>query len=153
MTEKKPVGRPRKFKSVEEMQEKIDAYFYEKENRMVDFLLKTGDMIQVKKPAPIHITGLCDYLEICNNTLNEYQALEEFSSSITRAKKRCEAYAVDQCFEGEKGNKADFVLKNNFRESWREERNVNLNDETPIDKRIVEAREKKKKFIVQEIDE
>ena len=42
---------------------------------------------------------------------------EEFAELIRRAKKKCEAYLVDQCV---RLHKADFILKNNFPSSWQD---------------------------------
>ena len=54
---------------------------------------------------------------ISNQELDEYQKKEEFSELIRRAKKKCEAYLVDQCV---RLHKADFILKNNFPASWQD---------------------------------
>lgn len=120
---KRPVGRPKKFNNVSEMEVLIQQYFHKCATRLKPAMNKQGypmvseegTVIEVISPAPIHVTGLCEYLEISNETLNQYQEDPEFSESIARAKKRCESYAVDQLFEGKSGNKADFVLKNNFK--------------------------------------
>lgn len=118
--------RPVKFKTPEEMQELIDNYFETCDNRKKEIVTKQGEVITVKMPAPYHITGLCLHLDITNETLNQYQLKDRFSEPITRAKKKCEAYAVDQLFEGNKGNKADFVLTNNF--NWKNKtENINNN--------------------------
>lgn len=125
-------GRPVIYKTAEEMSIKIDAYFDEAESRWRPMITKKGDLIRVPAPAPVHITGLCDYLDISNETLNQYQKKPEFSEPITRAKRKCEAYAVSQLFEGQKGNKADFVLKNNFKENWQEKTQVENTNTTKI---------------------
>ena len=119
------VGKPPAFNSVQEMQEKIDSYFHKCENREVDFITKEGVKIKVKSPAPEHITGLCLHLKITNETLNQYQKKPEYSESILQAKKRCEAYAVNALFEGQRGNKADFVLVNNFKSDWKHSKDIN----------------------------
>lgn len=119
-------GRPKKFSTVAELEKKINYYFKEKENAKKKILnIKTGKEYTIKEQAPIHITGLCDYLGISNETLNQYEKKEGFSEPITRAKLKCEAYLVDQCICGNKGNKADFVLKNNYSDRWKEKVDVN----------------------------
>ncbi len=108
------IGRPRKFKCVEDIAELINDYFEKCENRFITKVDRSGEVIQVPSPAPRHIQGLCVHLDICRDTLLEYEQLPEFSDTIKAAKRKCEAYAVDQCFEGKHGNKADFILKNGY---------------------------------------
>lgn len=128
MTAKKPkdqllkVGRKRKFQSVEAMQIKIDEYFLKCAERTKEVVTKAGELIKVPSPAPLHIQGLCVHLDLSDQGLREYQELPEFSGAILRAKKKCEAYAVDQCYEGQKGNKADFILKNGY--GWSDKQQI-----------------------------
>ena len=99
------VGRPKKFKSVEDMAKVIDDYFEKCENRIIAKTDKDGNIINVPSPAPRHIQGLCVHLDISRETLCDYEKNPEFSDTIKRAKRKCESYAVDQCFEGKHGNK------------------------------------------------
>lgn len=126
-------GRPYgsgKYKTPEEMIVKIDAYFAKAEDRVRSIVTKKGDVVQIGVPAPVHVTGLCEFLEISNQTLNNYQEREGFFEPITRAKLKCEAHAVDQLFEGQKGNKADFVLQHNF--GWKNRSEVDTTNTTKI---------------------
>jgi hypothetical protein len=117
MTKKKPKsehkesGRPPKFSCIDDMQKLIDDYFYKCDNRYKEIVTKSGELMSVLSPAPRHIQGLCVHLDISRETLNEYEKLPKFSDTVKRAKRKCESYAVDQCFEGNKGNKADFILR------------------------------------------
>ena len=138
-------GRPPVFESSLELATQIEAYFLHCENRTKPFITKTGKVVEVKAPAPLHITGLCCFLGISDDTLNNYQKLGDdeetqqfFGSVIACAKKRCEQYAVDQLFEGNKGNKADFVLKNNFK--WEDKMKTDLSLEGNIIAQIHEGR-------------
>ena len=69
---------------------------------------------------------MCDYLGISNNELDEYQQKPEFHELIRKAKKKCEAYLVDQCV---KLHKADFILKNNFPATWQDSSENQLGEE------------------------
>ena len=131
MTEKNKGGRPRLYTDSSVLEEDIEAYFDECQSRKRPMITKTGQLIEAPAPAPQHITGLCVHLAMDNDTLNNYQKRGDdvesgqfFGSVIARAKKRCEMYAVDQLFEGQKGNKADFVLKNNFK--WEDRTKTDL---------------------------
>ena len=64
MTEKHAGGRPRKFRSVEEMETAIEAYFLKCDERMVDVVTKLGDVVKVSKPAPYAMSGLAYELGI-----------------------------------------------------------------------------------------
>lgn len=128
--EKNLGGRPRKFKCVEDMAKIIDDYFVKCDTRVIAKTDKDGNIINVPSPAPRHIQGLCVHLDICRDTLLQYEELEEFSDTIKRAKRRCESYAVDQCFEGKHGNKADFILKNGY--GWSDKTTIEQTNITKI---------------------
>lgn len=89
------MGKPLKFKTVEELQEKIDAYFAscDEENE------------------PITITGLALALDTTRDTLCDYGDREEYSDTIKRAKLK-----VENAYEKRlvrRGNGGDvFALKN-----------------------------------------
>lgn len=118
---------PVKYTAVAEMETKIEAYFTERAAAVTEiYSPKKGEVIEVKEQAPLHLTGLCDYLGISSEELDNYQKLPEFAELIKRAKKKCEAYLVDQCV---KLHKADFILKNNFPSAWQETQDNTLNDE------------------------
>ena len=87
------VGRPLKFKSVEEIQPLIDKYFEEtpKEEQA--------------------ITGLALALDTCRSTLCEHEGRDEFSNTIKRAKGRIELAYEQRMIK--RGNAGDiFGLKN-----------------------------------------
>ena len=118
---------PVTYSCVQDMEQKIEQYFSERANFKTEvFNSKKGELIEITEQAPLHLTGLCDYLGISQDELENYQKKSEFSELIRRAKKKCEAYLVDQCV---RLHKADFILKNNFPLSWQDSQENMLNDE------------------------
>lgn len=97
--EKRKVGRPLKFGSVEEMQEKIDAYFEECD----------------VKEDPYTITGLALALDTSRETLLDYEDKDEFSDTVKKAKLKCENYAEKFLFKGKNVVGSIFNLKNNYK--------------------------------------
>lgn len=122
-------GRPPKYKTKEEIQEKIDAYFesckgellYDSDgNPMID---KWGNPIIVGA-KPYTITGLALALGFTSRrALLNYQDKEEFVHTITRAKARVEQYAEERLFDKDGANGAKFSLANNF-DGWREKQQI-----------------------------
>jgi len=123
-----------KYMTVSAMERKIEKYFAERANfKSVVYSPKKGDVVEVCEQAPLHLTGLCDYLGISGKELDEYQQKPEYAELIRRAKKKCEAYLVDQCV---RLHKADFILKNNFPATWQESEETSVGEE--IKKILVE---------------
>ena len=93
-------GRPLKFKSVEELQERIDEYF----------------ALREEQGLPFTITGLALHLDTTRDTLCDYEKgsdrRKEFSDTIKKAKMRCEDYAEKVLFTGKNQTGAIFALKN-----------------------------------------
>lgn len=88
-------GRPLKFKSVEELQQKIDNYFASCD----------------ENEEPITITGLALALDTTRETLCDYGEKDEYSDTVKKAKLR-----VQHAYEKrlvKRGNGGDiFALKN-----------------------------------------
>lgn len=105
------VGRPLKFKSAEELKEKIGQYF------------KKMDA----EKRPYSITGLALELDTSRETLLNYEQKQEFFDTIKRAKLRCENFAEEKLFTARNVTGAIFNLKNNY--GWVDRQEV-LN--TPI---------------------
>ena len=115
------------YAAVADMERRIEQYFAARANSTTEiYSPKKGEVVEVCEQAPLHLTGLCDYLEISAEELDAYQQKPEFSELIRRAKKKCEAYLVDQCV---KLHKADFVLKNNFSSVWQESPETALSED------------------------
>lgn len=94
-----PGGRPLKFKSVEELQIKIDAYFNECD--------ETGEFYTV--------SGLAYALETDRITLIRYENRDEFSNTIKNAKQKIEKQFEQRALTGVYNPTiAIFLMKNNF---------------------------------------
>ena len=141
-TPKHPGGRPLKFKTVKELEEKIDAYFKSCWEQKIDMWgnpvfvkdkdgKKTDEKVMVQS-RPYTITGLAVALGTSRQTLLEYQGEvdgrgenldPEFADAIKRAKEMCHEFAESALF---KGNAAGpiFNLKNNY--GWKEKTEVDL---------------------------
>jgi hypothetical protein len=117
------------YKTREEIQAKIDAYFeeckgellYDTEgNPMID---KNGNPIRVGC-RPLTITGLALALGFnSRQALINYQCKEEFYDTIMRAKSKVEQYAEERLFDKDGANGAKFSLANNF-DGWREKQQI-----------------------------
>lgn len=121
----RPVGRPPKYKSVEEIEQKIEAYFKSCEGEPLKD--RDGTVLTDKYGAPIivgrkppTITGLALALGFSTRqSLLNYQGKKEFVDTITRAKSFVEKYAEERLFDREGVQGAKFSLINNFK-GWSE---------------------------------
>lgn len=118
------IGRPPKYKSAAEIQEKIDAYFEscKGEPILVDgvpYLDKYGQPVMINAHPPT-VTGLALALGFTTRkSLLDYQGKAEFVNTITRAKMQIEAYAESRLYDRDGQRGAEFSLKHNFR--WAQE--------------------------------
>lgn len=143
--EEKKMGRPPKYKTAEEMQEKIDAYFEECKGELL--LNKDGEPVIDKHGKPIRVnerpltvTGLALALGFASRqALINYQCKDEFYDTITRAKSVVEQYAEERLYDKDGANGAKFSLSNNFK-GWNEKQvieadvnSVNINIELTDD--------------------
>lgn len=117
------------YKTKEEIQEKIDAYFKECEGKVLTdtegntVYDKYGYPVRVDV-KPLTITGLALALGFTSRqALLNYQAKEEFVDTILRAKAKVECYAEERLFDKDGANGAKFSLANNF-EGWREKQQI-----------------------------
>lgn len=113
------VGRPRAFKSVEEVKEKINAYFNYCE----------------EKEKPYTMSGLAYYLGISRQTLVNYSNQDQFFDTIKKARDRVQM----QLEENALSNKANptftiFNLKNNF--DWKDKIEHSSSEVENINKNI-----------------
>ena len=128
----KKVGRPATYKTVEEMQSRIDAYFNscygeyitdDEGNLMTD---KQGYPVMTK-PRPLTITGLALALGFSGRqALLNYEDKPKFMDTIKRAKSRIEQYAEERLFDKDGVNGAKFNLSNNFK-GWSEKQQIDSN--------------------------
>lgn len=126
---KNKVGAPPMYKTVEEMQEKIELYFKDCEGRVYTdadgqpVYDKYGYPLVVDR-KPLTITGLALALGFnSRQALLNYQAKAEFNDTILRAKARVEQYAEERLFDKDGANGAKFSLANNF-EGWKEKQQI-----------------------------
>lgn len=110
------VGRPLKFKSNKELQEKVDAYF------------KWAD----DNNHPYTITGLALYLDCDRQQIINAEKRPEFFYTIQRARDRIQAENEEKTMMG-KYNTAFmiFSFKNNYKWSDRQDINVNAEVNNP----------------------
>ena len=132
MSEQNKVGRPPMYKTVEEMQKRIDAYFEECKGRPLlyddgrNVLDKYGFPVYLDK-RPLTITGLALALGFnSRQALLNYQVKDEFHDTILRAKAKVECYAEERLFDKDGANGAKFSLANNF-DGWKDKQDVKLN--------------------------
>ena len=125
MATKKAVGRPPRYKSKEEIEEKIEEYFKECEGEILKddegkpIFNKYGSPVVIQQRPPT-VTGLALALGFTSRqALLNYQAKPEFVDTITRAKSMVEAYTEERLFDRDGSNGAQFSLRNNFR-GWNE---------------------------------
>jgi hypothetical protein len=144
-------GRPARFDTPEALAEAVDAYFLyiqgeyhtEKRKWKNEDTGKTETIDQIvwdRHPEPATVTGLCLFLGFASrSSLDDYEARQEFSDFIKRARMRVE-HAYEMKLHGDKNTGAIFALKNM---GWKdktevESKNVNLNSEPLTPHRIRE---------------
>jgi hypothetical protein len=94
------MARPLKFQSVQELQEKIDAYF-------ASIRGEDGNLTE-----PMTITGLALALDTTRQGLLNYEERDEFYDTIKRAKTHIENFAEKQLYLGKSATGSIFALKN-----------------------------------------
>lgn len=137
---KNPVGAPPKYKTAEEMQEKIDRYFEDCKGAPLyqpdgtPTFDKYGKEIRIDAHPPT-VTGLALALGFTSRrALLNYEGKREFVHTIMRAKARCEQYAEERLYDRDGANGAQFSLRANF--GWNDkpqEQSAALDEETPVD--------------------
>lgn len=112
-------GRPLKFKSVEELQNKIDAYFeYCDSNN-----------------KPYTISGLAYWLDTDRITLIRYEERDGFCNTIKRAKQKVENQFEERAICGEYNpTMAIFLMKNNFNYEDKVQQEVAVTERTKAEK-------------------
>ena len=138
MAADKKAGRPPKFKSKDEMQQKIDDYFKECEGKPLlndknePFLTESGRPIIIGR-KPLTITGLARALGFSSRqSLLNYEGKKEFLDTITRARMRVEEYVEESLFYKDTVKGAMFSLSNNF-SGWKEKKQVEADVNADID--------------------
>ena len=101
-----PAGQPKKYKTAEELQEKIEEYF---KDAVFD---KNGDERDIMKP--VTVAGLAYHLGFASRqSLWDYEQKSEYSYTIKKAKLFIESYLETRLL-GNNVTGVIFNLKNNF---------------------------------------
>jgi hypothetical protein len=113
---KHPGGRPPKYKTPQELQEKIDAYF---DSCWIDKVTEVTDkdgkctMSTVRyQNRPYTVAGLALALDLCRDTLAEYVKAGQFSDVVKKAKIKIEMNVEELLLEGKNAAGPIFWLKN-----------------------------------------
>lgn len=122
------IGRPLKYKTVDELVQLIDAYFLSCWSQKLDMFgkpifvrTKTGkktDTPVMVQTQPYTITDLAIAMGMTRQMLIEYEAKGQFGDTIKRAKEICHSYAEKSLFIGKNPTGAIFNLKNNY--GWKD---------------------------------
>ncbi|WP_242993029.1 DNA-packaging protein [Blautia obeum] len=129
-----PMGKPPMYKTVDEIEEKIEKYFEDckghpltdSEGKQVFNKFSSPVFVDVHPPT---ITGLALALGFASRqALLNYQTKPEFNDTITRAKARVEQYAEERLFDRDGSNGAQFSLRNNFKGWDADKKNDNSGD-------------------------
>lgn len=113
MEDNKKVGRPKLFKTPEELEEKINTYFYQCK----------------EEERPYTMSGLAFALGIDRKTLINYGKDEEFFPTIKRARNFVEQYVEERLLtQSGVTTGVIFNLKNNF--DWKDKQEIDANVKT-----------------------
>lgn len=152
-------GRPLKFKTVKELQEKIDAYFADcdphseqrvyfkfheideeytdkkgnvKTRKVTDRTQQPEEIVEwaISEQKPYSVTGLANFLNTSRETLINYENRDEFFDTIKAAKSKIEHYWELQLL-GSHATGPIFNLKNNY--GWKDQTQVDSNVNLGVD--------------------
>lgn len=124
--EKNPVGKPLAFKTVQELQDKIDEYFAFCDNRIKSvFVEKLGEQVTVSNPAPYTMSGLAYALGVDRKTILNYGNKEDYFHAIKNARARIESDVEARMSDKETFTPGlIFNAKNNF--GWKDKSEVDM---------------------------
>jgi len=111
--EKKPVGRPLKYKTDKELKEAIDKYFKACDNRKKEVVAREG-VVKIVDPEPYTMSGLAYALGMNRNEILCYGEKEQFSCTVKEARNKVQRDVERRLMEGGSSTGAIFNLKNNF---------------------------------------
>lgn len=118
------IGQPVKFKTVEELQAKIDEYFDYCDNKTKEeWSEKKGSMI-LPNPEPYTMGGLARYIGLSRQGLINYEKKDEFGDIVTAARSRVE-YDLERRLVDKESFTIGIIfnLKNNFKD-WKDKTDV-----------------------------
>ncbi len=111
-------GQPMKFKTVTELQDRIDLYFSSCHN------------LDGECTRPYTITGLALDLDVDRHTLLNYGKNEDYFATIKKAKLKIENYAEQQLYTNRQTAGVIFNLKNNY--GWVDKQDIDLKHDLTI---------------------
>lgn len=141
MEKKNKSGRPLSFKSPEELQKKIDLYFWavrenNKDVKLLDYTPEQKEILDVITDVIPTVTGLAIALGVDRRTITNYEDRDEYFPTIKKAKVRIEN-AVEQRLYLSHPAGSIFNLKNNF--GWEDRSTQDGNLTLTINKNIRNA--------------
>jgi hypothetical protein len=128
------IGRPKKYKSAKQMQVVIDSYFEKCDKNTVQVYDKKAEcVIEIEKPIPYTIEGLCVALNMDRVSLLNYAKDEEFFSTVKAAKDKVLSSLVEKSISGGAvPSIAIFLLKNNYGYTDRTEQKLEHSGEVTV---------------------
>jgi len=112
----KSIGRPLAFDSVEELEEKIEAFFKSEDCHIINY--KDGTEEKIYAPT---MSGLALFLGVDRKTITNYSNKEEYFPTIRKARARIESHLEKKLY-GNNVTGLIFNLKNNF--DWKDKSEV-----------------------------
>lgn len=134
-------GRPPKFKSVEEMQDAINAYFERTLGNVKVTTYPDGKVEETPAPLPVTMSGLAnslgmDRISLLNYEKREVKGEKKFFNTIREARRLVEEFAEGKLFQPGVANGAAFSLRNNAK-GWEDRRKVDENSKREVSGHIV----------------
>ena len=109
-------GQPMAFKTVEELEEKVDSFFTSDDAYIINF--KEGEEERIFAPT---ISGLALHLGVDRRTIVNYSNKEQYFPTIKKARARIESHLEKKLY-GNNVTGLIFNLKNNF--DWKDKSEV-----------------------------
>ena len=113
---KNKVGQPLAFKTVQELEDKIESFFTSDEAYIINF--KDGDEDRIYAPT---MSGLALHLNVDRKTITNYSNKDEYFPTIRKARSRIESHLEKKLY-GNNVTGLIFNLKNNF--DWKDKSEV-----------------------------
>ena len=130
------VGRPKgakKFRSVKQLQDAIDAYFERCDNNIETIVTKEGVVVEIPKPIPYTIEGLAVALDLDRRTINNYSKDENFFPTIKKAKEKVLNKLTEMAVTGQAVPSISiFLLKNNYGYADKTEQSIEHSGEITV---------------------
>jgi len=113
---KNKIGKPLSFKTVEELEEKVELFFTSDDAYLINY--KDGEEERIYAPT---MAGLALHLGVDRKTITNYSNKDEYFPTIRKAKARIEAHLEKKLY-GNNVTGLIFNLKNNF--DWKDKSEI-----------------------------